>query len=192
MIQMDKRNNEVVPVDYMGSKVRRLKIDGEPWFVGADVCRMLALKANPTNGAFTIHFKKLDADQKRVMRIPDSPAYKTTLASEATSPAYQIHGRTIPATFVSESGLYTLLIMRSDKPEAKKFQDWVCGTVLPAIRKDGMYVMGEEKVITGEMSEDELILKAGAMATTKLERLSRERSALEENSKAPLPSRDQD
>lgn len=41
---------------------------------------------------------------------------------------------------ISESGLYKL-VMRSDKPEAKPFQDWVTKVVLPAIRKDGMYVM---------------------------------------------------
>ena len=29
--------------------------------------------------------------------------------------------------------------MRSDKPQAEPFQDWVCGEVLPAIRKDGGY-----------------------------------------------------
>ncbi len=43
--------------------------------------------------------------------------------------------------------------MRSDKPEAREFQDWVTRKVLPAIRKDGMYVAGEEKVKTGEMSD---------------------------------------
>jgi len=32
--------------------------------------------------------------------------------------------------------------MRSDKPEARAFQDWVTRDVLPAIRKDGAYVMG--------------------------------------------------
>ena len=40
-----------------------------------------------------------------------------------------------------------------DKPEAKAFQDWVTGTVLPGIRKDGGYIKGEEKVATGDMSE---------------------------------------
>jgi len=49
---------------------------------------------------------------------------------------------------ITESGLYKL-IMRSDKPEARKFQDWVTREVLPAIRKDGMYVAGEEKLKTG-------------------------------------------
>ncbi len=52
-------------------------------------------------------------------------------------------------TLISESGLYKL-IMRSDKPEAKSFQNWVTRDVLPAIRKDDMYVQGEEKVKTGE------------------------------------------
>jgi phage regulator Rha-like protein len=47
-----------------------------------------------------------------------------------------------PALIVSESGLYKVL-MRSDKPEAKAFQDWVTRDVLPAIRKDGAYVMGD-------------------------------------------------
>lgn len=47
----------------------------------------------------------------------------------------------------SESGLYKLII-RSNKPEARPFQDWATRDVLPAIRKDGAYVMGEEKVAT--------------------------------------------
>lgn len=46
--------------------------------------------------------------------------------------------------------------MRSDKPEAREFQDWVTREVLPAIRKDGMYVVGEEKVKTGPPVAGEL------------------------------------
>lgn len=45
---------------------------------------------------------------------------------------------------VSESGLYKL-VLRSDKPDAKPFQDWVTQEVLPAIRKDGAYIDGEGK-----------------------------------------------
>lgn len=45
--------------------------------------------------------------------------------------------------------------MRSDKPSAAAFQDWIAEVVLPAIRKGGMYVKGEEKVATGEMSLEE-------------------------------------
>lgn len=52
-------------------------------------------------------------------------------------------------TVISESGLYKM-VMRSNKPEARLFQDWVTQVVLPAIRKDGAYILGEEKVATGE------------------------------------------
>ena len=43
---------------------------------------------------------------------------------------------------ISESGLYKL-IMRSDKQQAKGFQDWVTKEVLPSIRKTGAYVKGQ-------------------------------------------------
>lgn len=52
-------------------------------------------------------------------------------------------------TIVNESGLYAL-ILGSKKVEAKAFKKWVTSVVLPAIRKDGAYVMGEEKVCTIE------------------------------------------
>ncbi len=41
-------------------------------------------------------------------------------------------------TFVSESGLYTVLL-RSDKPRAQPFRRWVTREVLPSIRKHGCY-----------------------------------------------------
>lgn len=48
----------------------------------------------------------------------------------------------------------------------------------PAIRKDGAYVMGEEKVKTGEMAEDELIARALVAVQTKLKRLEEKREHL--------------
>lgn len=44
------------------------------------------------------------------------------------------------ANAVNESGLYSL-ILRSNKPEARKFRKWVTSEVLPSIRKTGQYVM---------------------------------------------------
>jgi prophage antirepressor-like protein len=79
-----------------------------------------------------------------------------------------------PMTLVSEGGLYKL-IMRSDKPAAHVFQDWVTCEVLPSIRKDGGYVMGQEKVRAGEMSEDEFIQMAIGLLQRKIERLVAER-----------------
>jgi len=39
---------------------------------------------------------------------------------------------------INESGLYKL-IMRSNKPIAQKFQEWICEEVLPSIRKTGEF-----------------------------------------------------
>ena len=80
-------------------------------------------------------------------------------------------------TVISESGLYKL-VMRSDKPDACAFQDWLAREVLPAIRKDGAYLLGEEKVRTGEMSEAELAMQAVAALNAKLARLTAERDQL--------------
>ena len=81
---------------------------------------------------------------------------------------------------VNESGLYKL-VMRSDKPEAKAFQDWVTRDVLPAIRKDGMYVKDEEKVLTGELSLEEMTLKVLEGLQSKVSRLTAEKDALTED-----------
>lgn len=78
---------------------------------------------------------------------------------------------------VNESGLYSL-IMGSKLDSARAFRKWVTSVVLPAIRKDGAYVMGEEKVKTGEMAEDELIARALVAVQTKLKRLEEERERL--------------
>lgn len=52
---------------------------------------------------------------------------------------------------VSESGLYKL-IMRSDKPEARAFQDWVTRVVLPSIRKTGAYVAPSAEPVASPQS----------------------------------------
>lgn len=51
--------------------------------------------------------------------------------------------------YIPEKDLYRL-IMRSNLPEAEEFQDWVCGVVLPSIRKHGAYMTNEtlEKALT--------------------------------------------
>ena len=69
--------------------------------------------------------------------------------------------------------------MRSDKPNAKPFQDWVTKVVLPAIRKDGAYIMGEEKVASGAESEDEFILRAFTILQGKVDRLAKENVKLD-------------
>lgn len=94
-----------------------MEIEGNPWFVAKDVCEILGLKDDRN------HLMKLSADEKRIV---------------ARSNVNLTQGLSFPnrgANCVSESGLYKL-VMRSDKPEARRFQDWVTKEVLPAIRKD--------------------------------------------------------
>jgi prophage antirepressor-like protein len=40
--------------------------------------------------------------------------------------------------FVTEPGLYSMII-RSNKPEAKKFKRWITHEVIPQLRKTGFY-----------------------------------------------------
>jgi len=124
-----------------------VELNGQPWFVAKDVCLCLGLdvRAGTTN-----LLRNLSDDEKQRV-TPRSKTLNTDTRA--------LFGGAGMLTIISESGLYKL-IMRSDKPEAKAFQDWVTRIVLPAIRKDGGYVKGEEKVASGEMSEDELVLKA--------------------------------
>jgi prophage antirepressor-like protein len=63
---------------------------------------------------------------------------------------------------VSKAGLFRL-VMKSRKPEAE----------------DGSYVQGEEQVATGEMTEDELVLKAMVSLQTKVARLAAQAKGLD-------------
>lgn len=81
---------------------RAVSIDGEAWFVAADACKCLGLKAE--NGKFTDHIKKLDDDEKRLAHRsilksmttgglnppvwPDTPGLNPGVsAADAVSPA---------------------------------------------------------------------------------------------------------
>lgn len=95
---------------YGDARVRALTIDGEPWFIAADVCRILDL-GNPSQA-----LTRLDADEV------------TLISNEGSR-----------GNAINEPGLYSL-ILGSRKPEAKAFKRWVTHQVLPQIRKTGAYV----------------------------------------------------
>lgn len=147
--------------DLFSGTLRVIMKGNDPWFVAKDVCDALGLKSHNNHG-YSHHFRKLNKDEV-------TPTSELGVILPGTGMQY--------SKAVSESGLYKL-IMRSDKPAAKAFQDWVTRIVLPTLRKDGMYVMGEEKVITGELEEAELILKVVTLLNGKVERLSSENAKL--------------
>ena len=101
--------NEIQVWNYESSEIRTVQVNGEPWFVLADVCKVLEL-SSPHKVA-----ERLDGDEKGRNQIP-------TL------------GGVQEMAVVNESGLYTV-ILRSDKPQAKPFRKWVTSVVLPSIRK---------------------------------------------------------
>lgn len=92
--------------------------DGEPWFVLADVCRLLGIK-NPSDAA-----SRLDDDERMTLALTEGQS--------------GVRGGPRAMNVISESGLYAL-ITRSDKAEAKRFRKWVTAEVLPRIRKTGGY-----------------------------------------------------
>jgi prophage antirepressor-like protein len=158
---MNERNlmmKDLTTFTFKTAPVRVVTIDGEPWFVAVDVCRALGLA---TDGAGVArHLTAVGRDEEQYLSRSNVNLNDVSFPNRG-------------ARCVSESGLYKL-IMRSDKPQARAFQDWVTREVLPAIRKDGAYVMGEEKVATGEMSEEEFVLKAIDILQRKVERLKQE------------------
>lgn len=95
--------------------IRTVTVNNEPMFCLLDVCKALDIK-NTTDVA-----KRLDADE--VTRL-------------------NLGGKSGETNFVNESGLYAV-ILRSDKPNARKFRKWVTADVLPTIRKTGGYQMAQ-------------------------------------------------
>ncbi len=101
-------------------EIRTVTIDNEPWFVGKDVAEILGY-VKPLN-AISTH---VDED--------DSPKQGRT----------DNLGRMQKTIIINESGLYSL-ILSSKLPTAKKFKRWVTSEVLPAIRKNGMYMTDQK------------------------------------------------
>lgn len=99
--------------------------DGEPSFVAKDVLAVLDLDRTAT--------RKLDDDEKGVDSI-------------------HTPGGDQQVTTVTEPGLYKL-VMRSRKPEAKAFQRWVTHEVLPALRRSGGYIAGQESMSGAELAK---------------------------------------
>jgi prophage antirepressor-like protein len=120
-------------------------IGSDPWFVAADVCRALGLAVSHT-GYVEVWNANRHLPPTEKMTLPKGSPHLTRGAFGAA------FGNKAPSVgLVSEPGLYKLA-MRSDKPQAKAFQDWIAYQVLPSIRKHGIYVAGQEKVATGEMT----------------------------------------
>jgi anti-repressor protein len=97
--------------------IRTVGTANNPMFCLSDICKVLDLQTNKV---------KARLNERGVTSIP--------------TPTHNQFGAEViqEMIYVNEQNLYKV-IMRSDKPQAEPFQDWVCGEVLPSIRKHGMY-----------------------------------------------------
>jgi prophage antirepressor-like protein len=95
--------------------VRVTMIDGEPWFVARDVGVLFFSVTAIQRSGVGQYLGNLSSAEKKTVSCGQM------ISMGLVNGPGQVAGRT---TLISESGLYKL-IMRSDKPEAKAFQDWV-------------------------------------------------------------------
>lgn len=108
--------------------------DGEPMFVAKDVCAALEIKNSRDALA------RLDDDEKDVV-LTDTPGGEQRMQA------------------VNEAGLY-VLVLSSRKPEAKAFKRWVTHEVLPAIRRDGGYMVARDETPEETMARAFVIAQA--------------------------------
>ena len=121
-------------------EIRTAGTADNPMFCLADVCSAIGI-ANARNVKTRLH-----EDDVRLVDTTDNL------------------GRAQQVTFVTESGLYDVII-RSDSESAKPFRKWVTGDVLPSIRKTGGYIAA-----TNDMTDEEIMAKALLVAQSTIER----------------------
>lgn len=102
--------------------IRAVMVDGNPWFVAADVCSAVGIKHSASA------MRSLDDDEKGVHSMHTPGGHQDF-------------------TIISESGLYTLILRCRDAVTPGtipyRFRKWVTGEVLPQIRRTGRYVREE-------------------------------------------------
>ena len=148
------RRPTVLLYSFEGHGVRSVEIDGDIWFVAADVCSALRLSAH--KGSFSAHLDKLDPDEKRRFNrdavIGATPGKNTGVSKDGVDRIKVtvvevgdalVLDRDPFCWLISESGLYVLVLRsrQATKPGtlSYRFRRWVTGEVLPAIRRSGHY-----------------------------------------------------
>lgn len=113
--------------------VRTVMIDGEVYFVGKDVAEILGYK--DTSDAMKRH---VDEEDKLTRCFTES-------------------GQNREMYIINESGLYSL-VFGSRLDSAKKFKRWITSEVLPSIRRNGGYIVGQEQMTNEQIIANALVL----------------------------------
>lgn len=130
--------SNLIPFEFNGSAVRVVEKDGEPFFVAKDVAELLGY-SNPLK-AVRDHCKGVNE-----MGTPSAGGVQLM-------------------KIIPERDVYRL-IMKSKLPAAEQFEEWVVGTVLPSIRKNGGYIADQEN-----LTPEEIVAKALFTAQSIIER----------------------
>jgi Prophage antirepressor len=127
-------NNQLIPFAFEAHECPVI-IDelGNPWWIARVVCDILELEN------ITKAMERLDEDEKLIRKlfVSDNEEYLPALKVKS--------GQTREVWTINESGLWSL-ILRSNKPEARRLKKWVTSEVLPSIRKTGHYGKRETPV----------------------------------------------
>ena len=123
--------NEVMTVlDYGGKPVRMYCLDNMFWWALIDICDLIDL-GNSSRAA---------------ARLEDYEKMTLTLSKGHS----RQRGGAQKLILINEPGLYHLLLT-SMKPEAKRFRRWITAEVIPSIRKNGGYIIGQGTMDAGEL-----------------------------------------
>ncbi|MDY4920230.1 MAG: phage antirepressor KilAC domain-containing protein [Phascolarctobacterium sp.] len=99
-------------------KIRKTEYNGNIWFVGRDIADILGYK-KPQNAVL----QHVEEDDRFNAEIETPKGLRSALV-------------------INEVGVYSL-ILSSTLPAAKDFKHWICGDVIPSIRKTGAYMTDE-------------------------------------------------
>ena len=106
----------LITLPFQTQNVRAISDEfGNAWFAAKDVCEVLDVTWNGTG----ITLKGIPEEWSSTMPYMGEAGKREVV-------------------FVNEPALYRL-IFRSSKPKAIEFANWVCGEVLPALRKNGHF-----------------------------------------------------
>ena len=134
--------------------VRAVVVNDLPWFVGKDVCEAFG----DTN--YRRSLSNIDESDKGVSQI-DTPGGKQNMVVINESGLYSLLFQMQPQKAKGVSQNDALINERIEK--LHRFKHWVTSEVLPSIRKNGGYIVGQET-----MSDEELMAKALLVANNKI------------------------
>ena len=129
--------------------VRTSNINGEPWFVGKDVCEAFG----DTN--YRRSLSNIDDSDKGVSQI-ETPGGKQNMVIINESGLYSLLFQMQPQKAKGVSQNESIIDERIEK--LHRFKHWVTSEVLPSIRKNGGYIANQEQMTPEQIVANALIV----------------------------------